>query len=156
MDDELTARSVLNTPDADVLNQNQFGATLGAPDRRRSDLLLRQLRRARCASSRTGSRSVVLDNLATLNAVRAQFNLPPETTNQVQTNHYNSFMLKLDHHPAANHTLSVRYNFLDSNDRQLPRRRRPRVADVEHRPRQRDARSGARRERSCRSSRRRW
>ena len=31
MHDGLNARSVLNTPDADVLHQNQFGLTLGAP-----------------------------------------------------------------------------------------------------------------------------
>ena len=40
--------------------------------------------------------------------------------------------------------------------RQLPRRRRPRVTDVEHRARQRHARSGGRGQRTCRSSRRTW
>src|SRR5439155_1719208 len=56
---------------------------------------------------------VVQDNLPALNAVRAQFNLAPETLNQLQTNHYNSFMLKADHH-VRDTTFSVRYNFLDS------------------------------------------
>ncbi len=29
-------------------------------------------------------------------------------------NHYHSLLVKLDHHPGRNHTLSIRYNFLDS------------------------------------------
>src|SRR5215468_1947829 len=31
MNDKLNARSILNPPDADVLSQNQFGATMGGP-----------------------------------------------------------------------------------------------------------------------------
>jgi hypothetical protein len=114
MHDALNARSVLNPPDADVLHQNQFGAALGAPVVPNRTFFFGnyegQLRRQSNRFSR-----VVQDNLATLNAVRAQFGLARETTNQLQKNHYNSFMLKLDHHPTANLALSVRYNFLDSN-----------------------------------------
>jgi hypothetical protein len=114
MNDALSARSVLNTADADVLHQHQFGVTFGAPlavDR--TFFFGNYEGQVRDQSNRFSQ--VVLDNLATLNTVRAQFNLTPETTNQLQANHYNSAMVKVDHHPTPNHTLSVRYNFLDSN-----------------------------------------
>jgi len=113
MDDGLSARSVLNTPDADVLHQHQFGLTLGAPIvADRTFFFGNYEGQVRRQSNRFSQ--VVLDNLAALNDVRAQFNLKPETTNQLQKNHYNSFMLKVDHHPTLNHTVAVRYNFLDS------------------------------------------
>ena len=114
MHDRLNARSVLNTPDADVLHQNQFGLTLGAPVVADRTFFFGNYEGQVRDQSNRFSR-VVQDNLAALNAVRAEFGLTQETTNQLQKNHYHSFMLKLDHHPAANHTLSVRYNFLDSN-----------------------------------------
>src|SRR5216683_2258618 len=114
MHDKLNARSVLNTPGADVLHQNQFGLTLGAPVVADRTFFFGNYEGQVRDQSNRFSR-VVQDNLAALNAVRAQFGLIQETTNQLQKNHYHSFMLKLDHHPAASHTLSVRYNFLDSD-----------------------------------------
>ena len=113
MHDKLNARSVLNALDADVLHQNQFGATLGAPIAADRTFFFGNYEGQVREQSNRFSR-VVQDNLATLNAVRAQFALAPETTNQLQSNHYHSFMLKLDHHPSAKHTVSARYNFLDS------------------------------------------
>jgi hypothetical protein len=113
MHDRLNARSVLNTPDADVLHQNQFGATFGAPLAADRVFFFGNYEGQVRDQSNRFSR-VVQDNLATLNAVRAQFALTPETTNQLQTNHYNSFMLKLDQH-RTNHTLTTRVNFLESD-----------------------------------------
>ena len=113
MHDKLNARSVLNTPDTNVLHQNQFGATLGAPIAvDRTFFFGNYEGQVRQQSNRFSQ--VVLDNLAALNAVRTQFGLTPETTNQLQKNHYNSLMGKVDHHPTPSQTLSVRYNFLDS------------------------------------------
>jgi len=112
--DALAARSVLNTPDADVLHQNQFGLTAGGPLAVDRTFLFGNYEGQIREQSNRFSR-VVIDNLDTLNAVRAQFNLKPETTNQPQKNHYNSFMVKADHHPTTKHALSARYNFLDSN-----------------------------------------
>src|SRR6266851_4990768 len=108
MHDKLNARSVLNTPDADVLHQNQFGATLGAPIVADRTFFFGNYEGQMRQQSNRFSR-VVQDNLATLNAARAQFGLTQETTNQLQTNHYHSFMLKLDHHPSASHSVSARY-----------------------------------------------
>jgi len=114
MSDKLNARSVLNPPDADVLHQNQFGAVVGAPlvvDR--TFIFGNYEGQIRDQSNRFSR--VVLDNVDTLNAVRARFGLTPETTNQLQKNHYHSFLVKVDHQLTPRHTASVRYNFLDSD-----------------------------------------
>jgi hypothetical protein len=113
MNDALNARSILNTPDANVLRQNQFGVTFGAPVvADRAFFFGNYEGQLRDQSNRFSQ--VVIDNLASLNAVRAQFNLQPETTNQLQTNHYHSFLVKLDQR-RTNQTFSTRVNFLNSH-----------------------------------------
>jgi outer membrane receptor protein involved in Fe transport len=114
MDDALAARSVLNRPGQDTLKQNQFGGTFGgpiAPDR--TFFFGNYEGQLRKQSNRFSQ--VVLDNLALLNSVRAPLGLRPETTDQVLDNHYNSFLVKVDHHLEQKHTLAMRYNFLDSS-----------------------------------------
>jgi hypothetical protein len=113
MHDALAARSVLNTPDADVLHQNQFGVTFGAPIAADRMFFFGNYEGQIREQSNRFSR-VVLDNLASLNTVRAQFGLAPETNDQLQQNHYNSFMVKLDHR-RGKHTFSTRLNFLHSD-----------------------------------------
>ena len=113
MDDALAARSILNQPNEDTLNQHQFGATFGGPiTPDRTFFFGNYEGQVRKQSNRFSQ--VVLDNLTLLNSVRVPLGLRPETTDQVLDNHYNAFLLKLDHHLAGNHTLSARYNFLDS------------------------------------------
>jgi hypothetical protein len=113
MHDALNARSVLNTPEADTLHQSQFGVTFGAPLVTDRVLFFGNYEgQVREQSNRFST--VVLQNIAALNAVRLQFGLKPETTDELQTNHYNSFMVKVDQR-RSNHTLSTRINFLDSN-----------------------------------------
>jgi outer membrane receptor protein involved in Fe transport len=114
MDDALAARSILNRPNQDTLKQNQFGGTFGgpiAPDR--TFFFGNYEGQLRKQSNRFSQ--VVLDNLALLNSVRVPLGLRPETTDQVLDNHYNSFLVKVDHHLEQKHTLSIRYNFLDSS-----------------------------------------
>jgi Carboxypeptidase regulatory-like domain/TonB dependent receptor len=112
MHDALNARSVLNTPEANRLRQNQFGATLGSPLSEGLFFFGNYEGQVREQSNRFSR--VVLDNVGALNAVRTRFGLKPETTDQVQKNHYNSFMVKVDRR-GASHTLSTRVNFLRSN-----------------------------------------
>ncbi|HLG55238.1 MAG TPA: TonB-dependent receptor [Vicinamibacterales bacterium] len=113
MHDALAARSALSTPDGDVLRQNQFGLTFGAPIvADRTFVFANYEGQVREQSNRFSQ--VVLDNLPALNAVRAQFGLAPETTDQLQQNHYNAFMVKLDNR-RGEHTLSTRVNFLHSD-----------------------------------------
>jgi outer membrane receptor protein involved in Fe transport len=114
MDDALSARSPLNRPDEDTLNQHQFGGTFGGPiSLNRTFFFGNYEGQLRKQSNRFSQ--VVLDNLALLNSVRVPLGLRAETTDQVLDNHYNAFLIKVDHHPRQNHTLSLRYNFLDSN-----------------------------------------
>ena len=114
MDDALAARSILNRPNQDTLKQHQFGATFGGPIvPGRTFFFGNYEGQVRKQSNRFSQ--VVLDNLARLNAVRVPLGLRAETTDQVLDNHYNSFLAKVDHHVGENHTLSARYNFLDSN-----------------------------------------
>ena len=113
MDDALAARSILNRPGEDTLNQHQFGGTFGGPIAADRTFFFGNYEgQLRKQSNRYSQ--VVLDNLDALNAVRVPLGLRPETTDQVLDNHYHSFLVKLDHHPGRNHALSVRYNFLDS------------------------------------------
>jgi hypothetical protein len=112
MHDALNARSVLNTPEANRLRQNQFGATLGSPLNEGLFFFGNYEGQVREQSNRFSR--VVLDNVGALNAVRTRFGLKPETTDQVQKNHYNSFMVKVDRR-GPSHTLSTRVNFLRSN-----------------------------------------
>ncbi len=113
MHDALAARSVLNTPDADVLRQGQYGVTLGGPVRTDRVFFFGNYEGQFRQVSNRFSR-VVIDNLAALNAVRARFNLSPETTNQLQKNVYQAGMLKLDQNRGS-HSLSSRVNFLRSD-----------------------------------------
>ena len=114
MDDALAARSILNRPNEDTLKQHQFGATFGGPVvANRTFGFANYEGQLRKASNRFSQ--VVLDNLALLNSVRVPLGLRAETTDQVLDNHYNSFLVKIDQRFEEQHTLSVRYNFLDSD-----------------------------------------
>jgi outer membrane receptor protein involved in Fe transport len=113
MNEALGARSILNRPGEDTLNQHQFGATFGGPIKADRTFFFGNYEGQMREQSNRFSQ-VVLDNLAALNAVRVPLGLRAETTDQVLDNHYNAFLVKVDHHPSENHTLSVRYNYLTS------------------------------------------
>jgi outer membrane receptor protein involved in Fe transport len=114
MDDALGARSILNRPDEDTLKQHQFGGTFGGPIAPNRTFFFGNYEGQLRKQSNRFSR-VVLDNLTLLNSVRVPLGLRPETTDQVLDNHYNSVLGKIDHHFETDHSVSVRYNFLDSD-----------------------------------------
>ncbi len=119
MDDALASRSSLVRPEADVLRQHQYGATLGgALAKDRSFYFLNYEGQRREESNRFSQ--VILDNFAALNALRRQFGLTPETLDQVRTNDYDQFLVKLDHRFASAHRLSLRYNYLNSEALNFP------------------------------------
>jgi outer membrane receptor protein involved in Fe transport len=119
MDDALASRSILNPPEADHLQQHQFGGTLGGPlQRDRTFFFLNYEGQQRSESNRFSQ--VILDNLDRLNAVRSRFGLRPETVDQVRTNDYNEVLLKLDHRASEKLNLSARYLFLDSQALNFP------------------------------------
>jgi hypothetical protein len=92
MDDALAARSILNQPNEDTLNQHQFGVTFGGPITADRTFFFGNYEGQLRKQSNRFSR-VVLDNLALLNAVRVPLGLRAETTDQVLDNHYNSFLV---------------------------------------------------------------
>ena len=119
MNDALASRSVLNRPEADELSQHQYGGTLGgALVKDRTFFFLNYEGQQRSESNRFSQ--VILDNLGAINAVRTRFNLRPETVDQVKTNDYNAFMVKIDHEASEKLNLSARYSFLDSEALNFP------------------------------------
>jgi outer membrane receptor protein involved in Fe transport len=110
INDALNARSILNTPDTDVLRQHQYGATLGGPIKKDNTFYFVNYEGQRRAESNRFP-LVVQQNIAGLNAVAARFNLAPETIDQVRTNDYDQFLGRVDRVIGA-HALSLRYNFL--------------------------------------------
>ena len=113
MNDALNARSILNPPDANVLRQNQYGATIGGPLKKSRTFFFGNYEGQRRAESNRFS-EVIQTNFAALNAARARFGLRPEVLNQVRPNDYDQFLVKLDHRMYDWLNLTARYNFLDS------------------------------------------
>jgi outer membrane receptor protein involved in Fe transport len=112
LNDELNAKPIL-TGSNPVLRQNQYGATIGGPLKRDQTFFFGNYEGQRRAESNKFS-SVILNNLAAINATKAFFGLTPEVTDLLRTNDYDGFLTKLDHRFTAGNNLSVRYNLLDS------------------------------------------
>ena len=93
-----------------MLRQNQYGATLGGPIRKDSAFYFVNYEGQRRDESNPFAQ-VIQQNLAAINAFRAQFKLAPETLNQVRSNNYDQFLGKVDRMVGDN-ALSLRYNYL--------------------------------------------
>ncbi|MBO0859964.1 MAG: TonB-dependent receptor, partial [Chloracidobacterium sp.] len=111
LNDKLNAQPIL-TPDP-RLRQNQYGATIGGPISKDKTFFFANYEGQRRAESNKFS-SVIINNLAAINATKAFFGLAPETTNVLRANDYDGFLTKLDHKITPNNDFSVRYNYLDS------------------------------------------
>src|SRR5215213_265685 len=114
MNDRFNARSALKRPDADRLRQNQFGFTLGGPIITQRTFFLANVEGQRYAESNQFS-SVILENIGAINRIREGFGLTPETNDLLRTNDYNQAFLRVDHRARPGHSLSLRYNVLDSD-----------------------------------------
>lgn len=112
MNNTANAQPLLTGPDP-VLRQNQFGASLSGPIIKDRTFWFGNYEGQRRAESNKFS-SVILNNLAAINAVKAFYRLAPETTNSLRTNDYDGFLLKLDHRLTSNNSLILRYNLLNS------------------------------------------
>jgi outer membrane receptor protein involved in Fe transport len=112
MNDALNAKPVLTGPNP-ALRQNQYGATIGGPLQPDKTFFFGNYEGQRRAESNKFS-SVILNNLAAINATKAFFGLTPEVTGLLRSNDYDGFLVKLDHRFTGNNNLSTRYNLLDS------------------------------------------
>jgi hypothetical protein len=112
INDAINARSILNPPNADVLRQNQYGATIGGPIKKDSIFYFVNYEGQRRDESNRFAQ-LIQQNLTAINAFRSAFNLSPETINQVRSNNYDQFLAKVDQVIGAS-ALSVRYNYLTS------------------------------------------
>jgi TonB dependent receptor len=115
LNDALNARSILNTPDTDVLRQHQYGGTLGGPIKKDSTFYFVNYEGQRRDESNRFPQ-VTQQNLAALNAFRARFSnlLARETLNQVRSNNYDQFLGKVNH-VIGDNALSLRYNYLTAD-----------------------------------------
>jgi outer membrane receptor protein involved in Fe transport len=112
MNNALNVQPLLTGPNP-VLRQNQFGFTLGGPFKKDRTFWFANYEGQRRAESNKFS-SVILNNLAAINAVKSFYGLAPETTNSLRTNDYNGFLLKVDHNLSEKNVLAARYNVLNS------------------------------------------
>src|SRR5215813_6403622 len=113
INDALNARSILNPPNADVLRQNQYGATIGGPIRKDSTFYFLNYEGQRRDESNRFAQ-LIQQNLGAINAFRQRFNLSSETLNQVRSNNYDQFLGKVDQ-TIGDNALSLRYNYLTAD-----------------------------------------
>jgi outer membrane receptor protein involved in Fe transport len=112
MNDRLNAKPILTGPNP-ALRQNQYGATIGGALKQDKTFFFGNYEGQRRAESNKFS-SVILNNLAAINATKAFFGLTPEVTDLLRTNDYDGFLTKLDHRFTDRNNFAVRYNLLDS------------------------------------------
>ena len=109
--DELSADSALSGRARSELRQHQFGATLGGAWRPNELFYFGNYEgQHRIESNRFST--VILTNLANINAVRRSVGLRPETIEQLRGNDYSQAFGKIDRRANAGHTLSFRYHLL--------------------------------------------
>jgi hypothetical protein len=112
MNNALNAQPALTGPNP-ALRQNQYGATFGGPISKDRTFWFADYEGQRRAESNKFS-SVILNNLAGINATKAFYGLAQETSSSLRSNDYDGFLVKLDHRFSEHNGISVRYNLLNS------------------------------------------
>src|SRR5262245_51268741 len=113
MNNAMNAQPALTGPNP-ALRQNQYGATFSGPIKQDQTFWFANYEGQRRAESNKFS-SVILNNFAAINAVKAFYGLAQETSNSLRTNDYDGFLLKLDHRISESNLLAFRYNLLNSD-----------------------------------------
>jgi len=116
--DALAAQSALASRPDEVLRHHQIGGTLGGPLGAGGWTFFGGYEGLRRTESNRFSR-VILDNIQTLNAVRASFGLTPETLDQLRTTAYDQGLVRIDHRRGGWST-SVRYSGLGAETTNFP------------------------------------
>ncbi|MGC2398931.1 MAG: carboxypeptidase regulatory-like domain-containing protein [Acidobacteriaceae bacterium] len=114
-DNAVDANSPLAVKGFTLLQQNQFGATLGGPVQKDRLFYFANYEGQRRRQSPTYP-AVLVDNLAAINAVKASFNLAPEQLNVVQTADVDNGFFKFDSALNGSNRLSTRYLIQDARD----------------------------------------
>ena len=110
------ARSLLQPePDANVLRQNQFGASLGGPIQKDKFFFYTNYEGQRRAESPTFP-GVFFQNLDLINESKAALGIAPENPNILKTKDNDYGIIKADYQINPNNRLSVRYNVEDGRD----------------------------------------
>ena len=115
----LDARNILAPAGFDKLKQNQFGGTIGGPLIRDRFFLFGNYEGQRREESPFYS-SVLLNNLARINAVKRSLGLPPEVLEgKLRELNYDTLTLRGDYQANTNNQLSLVYRFRDDRDKNL-------------------------------------
>jgi outer membrane receptor protein involved in Fe transport len=110
------ARSLLQpSPDANVLRQNQFGASLGGPIQKDKFFFYTNYEGQRRAESPTFP-AVFFQNLDLINESKAALGIAPENPNILKTKDNDYGIIKADYQINSNNRLSLRYNVEDGRD----------------------------------------
>jgi outer membrane receptor protein involved in Fe transport len=112
----LNARSLLQPePQPDTLRQNQFGVTFGGPIKKDKTFFFANYEGQRRGESPTYP-TVLINNIALINASKAALGIPPENLNILKTKDNDYVFARVDHQLSSRHQLSVRYNLEDARD----------------------------------------
>jgi len=113
------ARSLLQpSPQADILRQNQFGATFGGPVKKDRTFIFVNYEGQRRAESPTYP-ITLLNDFALINAAKAALRIAPETLNVLKTADSDNGLVKIDQTFNKNNSLAVRYNIYDARNLNL-------------------------------------
>jgi hypothetical protein len=105
MNQALNQPYLLNPSDP-RLQQNQYGATLGGPVAKDKTFYFLNYEGQRRAQTNQYS-TVVLNNVAAINAAKATLGLTPENLGLLHNNDYDGFLGKLDHKLTGSNTVSI-------------------------------------------------
>jgi outer membrane receptor protein involved in Fe transport len=115
----LDSRSLLQPkPQRFILQQNQFGATLGGPLKKDRTFFFVNYEGQRRGESPTFP-DFLINNLALLNQAKAAMGLAPENINILKTKDNDYGIVKIDHQMNPANRLSLRYNIEDGRDLNL-------------------------------------
>lgn len=117
--DAVDARSLIQpAPQAHVLRQNQFGATLGGPIQKNKTFFFMNYEGQRRGESPTYP-NTLLNNLALINASKEALGIAPENLNVLRTLNNDKGYARLDHQFNTGNRLSLHYNIEDARDTNL-------------------------------------
>jgi hypothetical protein len=112
----LNARSLLQpAPQANVLRQNQFGATLGGPLTKDKTFFFLNYEGQRRGESPTYP-AILLNNIGIINDAKKALGIAPENLGILKTKDNDYGIARLDHQLRPSHQLAVRYNIEDARD----------------------------------------